>query len=258
MRRATFLLLLVPLAAAGCGGSKAKNANSASPLDAVRSAAQKTEQSGSAHLSLTAKVVAGGQNVDLKGDGAFDVKAHDGSLNATFDASALSGTIQEVQKGTDLYLKSDLFALALPAGKTWIKLDLAKAAKSRGVNLQALLAQDPSASLKALQALRSATKIGTEQVGGVATTHYRAQIDTSKLSGASSLPSAGTYDVWVGDDGYIHRVEAVVSAGKTSSGNVNATVTTDLSSFGSKVNVTVPPSGETYVTRGGSIPGLGG
>jgi LppX/LprAFG-like lipoprotein len=258
MRRAAFVLLLVPLATAACGGSKSKTAVSVSPLEAVRSAAQKTEQSGSAHLNLTATVVAGGQNVSLRGSGAYDVKAHDGSLDATFDAGAISGAIQEVQQGTDVYLKSDLFSVALPAGKTWVKLDLAKAAKSRGLNLQALLAEDPSASLKALQALRGVTKIGTEQVGGVATTHYRAQIDTTKLSGASGLPGGGTYDVWIGDDGYIHRVQTVVSAGKTASGRVRATVTTDLSGYGTKVNVKVPPSGETYATRGGSIPGFGG
>ena len=256
MRRAVLALLVLPLALAACGGSKAKSVNSLPPLQAVKSAAQKTAAAGSAHLNLTAKVVTGGQNVDLQGTGAFDTTSHEGSLHATFTASALSGAIDEVLKGTDLYLKSDIFSVGLPAGKTWIRIDLAKAAKSQGVNLQTLLAQDPSQALQALQSISGATKLGTATIDGVSTTHYRAQLDPSKLP--ASLKSVHGYEVWVGDDGYVHRVTAVANAGKTSSGAVTASVTTDLSAFGTKVSVTVPPSGQTYDASGGSIPGLGG
>jgi hypothetical protein len=252
MRRAVLALLVLPLALAACGGSKAKNANSGPPLDVVRTAAQKTAKAGSAHLALTANVVTGGQNVDLQGTGAFDTASHQGMLHATFSASALSGTIDEVLNGTDLYLKSDIFSVGLPAGKTWIKIDLAKAAKSRGVNLQTLLAQDPSQAMQALQSISGAVKLGTATIAGVSTTHYRAQLDPAKLPAA--LRNVRGYEVWVGNDGYVRRVKAVASAGTS----VTATVTTDLSSFGSKVGVTVPPSGETYNVRGGSIPGLGG
>jgi hypothetical protein len=252
LKRFAFVLLL-PLVAAACGGGSKHAVAPASPLDAVRGAAQKTAASGSAHLSLTAKVATGGQDVSLAGDGAFDTKAHAGTLHATFDASSLSGSIDEVLKGTDLYLKSDLFALALPAGKSWIKIDLAKTAASQGVNLRALLAQDPSEALQALQSLKHVTQVGTETIDGVSTTHYRAQVASS-----SQVPG-GTYDVWVGDDGYVHRVRAVVAAGKTSSGDVKATVTTDLSKYGTGVSVTVPPAAQTYVSNGKTaIPGLGG
>jgi uncharacterized protein DUF2092 len=238
--RVALTLLLLPLVATACGGSKRTTA-SASPLATVKSAAQKTLAAGTAHLTLSAQVVSGGQTVSVAGKGAFDAKAHDGSLDADFNAGAVSGSVQEVQKGTAVYLKSDLFALALPAGKTWIKLDLAKAAKGSGVDLRTLLAQDPSKALQELQSLKDATKVGSETVGGVSTTHYRAQ------------SARGSYDMWIGDDGYLHRVRAVVSA----SGG-KATVTTDLSSYGSGVSVTVPPAKQIYDATNTSIPGLGG
>jgi hypothetical protein len=208
----------------------------------VKSAAQKTEQAGSARLIVDAQVADAGQTIGLHGNGAYDVNAHDGSLNATFDAGAVSGAVEEVLKGTDVYLKSDLFALALPAGKTWLKVDLAKAAKSKGLDLRSLLDADPSTVLKALESQPSATKVGSATIDGTATTEY----------------SAGPYDVWVGSDGYNHQLKATISAGATAGGKVSGTVTTQLSSFGAKVSVTVPPAASTYAGTTASIPGLGG
>ena len=59
MRRAVLALLMVPLAAAACGGSK-KGAStiSADPATAVKDAAAKTAQAGSEHLAIVARVAA--------------------------------------------------------------------------------------------------------------------------------------------------------------------------------------------------------
>jgi hypothetical protein len=239
MRRAVLLVLLVlPLAA--CGGSKSPS-NAATPVDAVKAAAQKTYAAGSEAMALTANIVAAGQTVALTGHGTFDTKGAQGSMTLDVQAGPLSTTVDEVLSGTAVYLKSPLLATGLPAGKTWVKIDLAKV-KVSGVDLQSLLAQDPSAQLKSLQALKSATKIGTEQVGGVTATHY------SVVPAEKTFPS---YDVWVGDDGYIHRVQVAQASPKVS-------VTVDLSKFGQKVTAKVPPASEVYVSKSGSIPGLGG
>ena len=239
MRRIALLVLVLPLAACG-GGSKAP-ASSASPVDAVKAAAQKTYAAGSEALALTANVEASGQAVALSGTGAFDIKDARGSMQLNVKAGPLATTVDEVLVGTSSYLKSPLLLSGLPGGKTWVKLDLAKVHVS-GLDLQSLLAQNPGNELKQLQTLKSATKIGTEQVGGVSTTHYRVQTTTGTISG---------YDVWVGDDGYIHRVLVAESSPKVS-------VTIDLSKFGEKVTAAAPPAAQVYESKNGSIPGLGG
>jgi hypothetical protein len=256
MRRVTFALpfLAIPLAAAACGGGKSASTSTAAlpddPLAAVKGAARKTAQAGSERTKLAGSVVASGQTITFTGGGAFDTKTQLGSMSVDLSISGLNSTVDEVSHGTVVYVKSDLISAMLPAAKKWMKLDLAKTVKSAGVS--SLLSQDPAQALTQLQtSLRDVTKVGEAQVDGVATTHYRARIDLSKVKAAAT--GTGRYDVWIGGDGYVHRVKAIVTTAGTTS-----TVTTDLSAFGDPVSVTVPPASETFDGRNSTIPGLGG
>ena len=78
---------------------------------------------------------------------------------------------------------------------------------------------------------------GTDSVG----THYKVKEATGPAG----------YDVWVGDDGYVHRVVVAQSSPKVS-------VTIDLSKFGEKVTAAAPPAAQVYESKNGSLPGLGG
>jgi len=247
------LLLALPLGAAACGGGKKSSTTTAStPMDAVTAAAKKTAAAGSMKLGLTAAAT-GGTSVAVAGAGGFDTSKHEGQLHLHFRTSGISSTMDVVLSDNKVYLRSPLFSLLLPTGKTWIELDLSKGATAGGIDLSSLLAQDPTDALDALQSLSTVTEVGTVQLGGVSATHYKATI--KKTSGSAKV--GGVYDVWVGDDGYIHRVRTTVagSSGSTS-GAVAATST--LSGFGQPVTVTVPPASQTVVSTNGSIPGLGG
>jgi hypothetical protein len=235
MRRLALLVLVLPLAA--CGGGSKGPASSSSPLDAVKAAAQKTYAAGSEALALTANVQVSGQPAALSGTGSFDTKTALGSMHLNLKAGPIAATADEVLAGTAVYFKSPLLVSGLPGGKTWVKLDLARVHVA-GLDLQSLLAQNPGNQLKQLQALKSATEVGTDQIG----THYKVQAATGTLRG---------YDVWVGDDGYIHRVVVAESSPKVS-------VTIDLSNFGVKVTAAAPPAAQVYESKNGSIPGLGG
>ncbi|HXY80058.1 MAG TPA: LppX_LprAFG lipoprotein [Gaiellaceae bacterium] len=261
MRRLAVALVLasLPLAAAACGSSSKSKAPSASggpaALAVVESAAKKTASAGSEHLTLNAGGSASGQQIVVTGAGDFDNKGRVGSLHVDFSAAGISASIDAVLSSTDMYLKSSLFAALLPAGKSWLKLDLAKAGAAQGLNLNTLLSQDPTQLLAALQSLKGATKVGSEQVDGVSTTHYRASIDLSKLpAGSSGAPSV--YDAWVGGDGYVHRVRVRIATGSGTKKSA-ITLTADLSGFGESVKVAVPPAAQT-LTSTGSLPGLGG
>ena len=235
MRRVVLIAVLVlPLAA--CGGGSKSPTSSVAPLEAVKAAAQKTYAAGSEALALSANVVASGQTVALSGNGSFDIKSKRGSMKLNVKAGPVDTSVDEVLVGTAAYLKAPLLTSGLPSGKTWVKIDLAKVHVS-GLDLQSLLAEDPGALLQRLQALKSATKVGIDSIG----THYKVK---------EAAAPAG-YDVWVGDDGYIHRVVVSQSSPKVS-------VTVDLSKFGEKVTAAAPPAAQVYESKNGSIPGLGG
>jgi len=235
MRRVVLIAVLVlPLAA--CGGGSKSPTSSVAPLEAVKAAAQKTYAAGSEALALSANVVASGQTVALSGNGSFDIKSKRGSMKLNVKAGPVDTSVDEVLVGTAAYLKAPLLTSGLPSGKTWVKIDLAKVHVS-GLDLQSLLAEDPGALLQRLQALKSATKVGSDSIG----THYKVK---------EAAAPAG-YDVWVGDDGYIHRVVVSQSSPKVS-------VTVDLSRFGEKVTAAAPPAAQVYESKNGSLPGLGG
>ena len=255
MRRLAYAsLLALPFAAAACGGSKNSSGTATLPDDpaaAVKGAAAKTAQAGSEHLAIAGRIVASGQTVTFKGSGDYDTKKHLGSLSADFSVGGLNGSLEEVSSGKDAYVKSDLLGALTPGGKPWVKLDLAQAAKSQGVDITSFLSQDPTQALAQLQGLSNVQKIDT-QIAGSHTTHYRAGFDVPKAKGAAAA-GTGHYDIWIGEDAYVHRLKAVVTAGGATS-----TVTTDLSAFGEPVSITLPRAADTYDSTKTPIPGLGG
>jgi Predicted periplasmic protein (DUF2092) len=230
-------LLAVPLVLVACGGSK-KSATETSARSAVEAAAIKTAQAGSEHVTLIASATAGGRKIALSGSGAFDTKNRHGTLHVDLSADTLTAALDEVLVGTSAYIRSPLLTAALPPGKKWLKIDLARAGKAAGFNLSLLAAQDPQQALAYLRTLKSVTAVGKETVGGVSTTHYHA------------VASGSTYDAWVGDDGYVHQVRVITTSG------AKVSATTGLSDFGTAVTVTVPPAAQSYATN--SLPGLGG
>jgi hypothetical protein len=220
------------------------------PTAYVKQAAQKSSAASSVHMKLRGSVtVPGGQSVVLSGDGGFTKS--DGSFRLEFNVGGLSGSIDAVMQGKALYVRSPLFSDALPKGKTWLRLDLAKTATAQGLDLAAIAAQDPAQTLARLSGLGNVKDLGTEQVGGVDATHYR-----GRLAKAVAGQSAAPFDVWVGkDDGYVRRVQFANAAAGSRPGT---RITMDLSDFGKDVTITVPSAAETADATTLNIPGLGG
>jgi hypothetical protein len=244
------LVLLGPFALTACGGGGSTSSSrtaTLTPVAYVKSAARKTAGQTSEHVAVRGSVSANGQGLTVSGDGDF--AQHSGSMHVDFNAAGLGGAIDAVLDGTDLYLKSPLFTAALPQGKSWLKLDLSKATNAGGVDLSTLVAQDPAQTLARLRSISNVTEVGTEQLGGVDTTHYRGR------TARTGVAPAGVYDLWIGkDDGYIHRVKIASVPGPKQ----RLETTVDFSNFGADVNVAVPPASETFDATNLKIPGLGG
>lgn len=258
-------LLVLPVGAVACGGSgKGSSTGASDAASAVEAAVAKTTKAGGEHVVLMASVTAGGQSVKLSGSGDFDSAKRLGKLQASTSLAGVDTKIDEVLSGSTIYVSSPLFSLVLPAGKTWLKVDLANPPKSLGAYASALGTQDPAAALAQLEALTDVKEAGSRTIGGVEATRYRGTIDVTKLppeTAAAVQASGATFgpvDVWVGSDGYVHRVRVPTSAG-TGAQTAKTTLTMTLSRFGGGgVNVSVPPASQTVDASQVTIPGLGG
>jgi hypothetical protein len=251
MRRLAVLAALL-LVAAGCGGKSAEHSGPVGQ-NPIAQAASKTSRAGSVKIDfeIAGKAVNGG------GRGVFDTgPTGSGRLAMTVESSnGQTSTIDTLIDGAVLYLRSPVFQQVIPAGKEWVRVDLATLAKQNGVDLGSLVDSNPTPN-GALAYLRGSTggvqDLGKEKVKGVETTHYRTTIELEQaakrakgstrqsirrvidVAGVKTLPM----DAWVGDDGYVRKVGYRQHSGR----NQSAKITMELYDFGSPVTVTAPPA----------------
>ena len=265
LRRVLSLLCLVLCAAtvAGCGGDTFS-------FDPVARAATKTAASQSARVEFTATMnVEGVGGLAFSGSGVFDGRSRSGALNMRFQLppavqAQLGGgdpsmeMIMDGRAGLVMYMRSPLFARY--AGDHWIKVDMAKLAQKEGVDLQALMSAnqaDPSQTLDMLRASTDAHPTGYDHVRGVFTTHYKLNIDLTrlakthkelrrtldtvrKLTGISSYPA----EAWIDDAGRVRRLKIDISLNTPVGGAFTMSMTEDLYAFGIKVDVRPPDSSQ--------------
>jgi hypothetical protein len=230
------LALALPLTA--CGGVS---------LNAVAKAADNATAAGTEHVAFTGTVTAAGQTIDMTGTGDFQTSPRLGAMHIAMQAAGQQIVMDEVSKGWTVYLKSPLFSAQLPAGKHWLSIDVKKASSKLGVNLSQYTQQDPTDALAALKRAGAVDKVGSEQIDGVDTTHYRATIDLSKA--AKSLPQGTSLkslpvDVWIDGDNQLRRM--VLNYSATVSGQAASTkMQMDFSNFGEQLNVQAPSASDT-------------
>ncbi|MES1247756.1 MAG: LppX_LprAFG lipoprotein [Actinomycetota bacterium] len=266
---AVILVAATALVAAGCGGGGKK---AATPLELVSQAVSKTTTGNSAkfHMDITEKANGIGP-FTFTADGVSDASNRSArmSLDMSSIAQILSGgkkangndwKADVILDGTDAkniveYLRLPVLTKQLPSGKSWVKIELNKLDQLNNVNLTTLLQaagqQDPTQALQLLQSVGDVKAVGSEQVGGVDTTHYTGTIDPKTVadkygltglapvlaaSGAQSMP----IDVWIDGDGYVRKFQESVKGT-----NATLDIATTLSDFGATVDLTPPPAGDT-------------
>jgi hypothetical protein len=291
------LAALGSIAVLAAGGAAVSGCGASETLDPVARAAEVTSQQTGARISLTMQLASptqpGGSTITANGY----IDNRDRSAEMSMDLSGLpgvselpgggTGTIQMIFQYPLIYMDMPFLAGKLPEGKTWIELDLTKAASAAGINLSQLSSLDQTDPDQFLEYLRASSgdvsTVGSETLDGVPTTHYRATLQLSsildrlpsseqaaaktaleKLGGVSGIP----VDVWVDGQGRVRRIQMSIDIGSpaggvagTAGGSSN-TITIDFTSYGPIPPIVPPPASEVFdasaLISGGLAQGLGG
>jgi hypothetical protein len=243
MRTAIYGLaaLVLGIGLAGCGASGV--------IDPVAQAAD-TTAGESMHMTMTATTNADGLSITMSGAGDFDNGAKAGAMTVTTTLPTVGKvTFDEVLDGHTIYMTSPLFASELPDGKKWMKLDLDKAMKSAGLDLNQLSSANPTSALSSLKAAGNVETVGTETVDGITLTHYRATLDPTKIPGYEKLeklahPTYDPADVWIDADGHVRHTKVSYSA-ELQGTRAEMVMDMRFSDFGKPVDVAVPTAAES-------------
>jgi len=256
------------IALSGCGGSSAVS----SAVDPVAQAAQVSELAPGFKASLSEEFTPPGSSeaVTASGTGVFDQRDHRGIFSIQGKAGERSFNAQTQYSNLALYMRlpSSSQASSVTHGKPWVKFDLRGVGTALGISFSALsspgASSDPSQLLSYLKATSGQiTRIGSEQVQGLPTTHYRGTIDydqypnkvppaqraaasqsiaaLKRLSGAHSQ----VVDVWVDGQHRVRREELTFhECLPGTSGTSQIHLKIEYFAFGVQAMPAVPASGE--------------
>jgi hypothetical protein len=241
-------------------------------LDPVADAATKTQTAGSARFSLKATFTINhdhAQSMAISGDGIVNMATSSARMQLRYELPAeiqatLPGdmTMEAIFDGSDglvVYMKMSLLRELLPPGKEWLKFDLEKFGKAKGIDLREMMQANQGDPMQTLQYLRSAgnvEKVGVDLVRRVRATHYRATIDLRKtleqapeslkpsLDKILSMMSDTTYpaEIWLDDDGLLRRFKFTMSYNVPGTGSAETTMEEKLYDFGVDADISPPPA----------------
>ena len=166
-----------------------------------------------------------------------------------------------VDRAAYLKMPETLFGGLLGSGK-WFKMPNLGDANSA---VPGLGQSDPSQFLAYLETVSAGvTKVGTETIRGVDTTHYTASLDPAKAGSRADVPPSlrddlskilqknGVpftipADVWVDSDGLARRIQLKLDLGRMAGTGGGSdlpvmTISIDLYDFGVPVHVEAPPA----------------
>jgi len=256
MRRLAAVGAAIGLLLVACGGG-----GNPATVTALRDAPKRTTDAKTARMEVVIERpgAEGAPPAPITLAGEADCQAHRGHMLIDLSQLGLPGPpVDAVFDNATVYEKfPQALAGALPAGKSWVKVDLATAGATVGANG----ATDPCQALDYLRGTSDrVTRVGSEDVRGTQTAHYRAVVDlnkaaersptsreqiksTIKLLGTSTQP----LEVWIDAEGRVRRMKYAVDLSKskatasTTAAPGSATFTLDLFDFGVPVQATLPP-----------------
>jgi hypothetical protein len=252
----------------------------ASAQERIALAATKTQDAGTARMAMKMDMLGGAQDVSVTAEGVADFASQ--KVAMTMDLGALGeqagmGKMEMVSEGTTVYMKfPNHKQLGLPTA--WLKMDLEKMAGLEGMESLSQMNNDPSQSLEMLRGVSDEIEeVGTEDVRGTSTTHYKADINVDKALaempeearasfkrvyadlGVQTLPA----ELWLDDEGLLRRQKVTVDMSKAKGAAAagpqaptEMVMDIEFYDFGAEVDAEPPPASE--VTDFDQLQGAGG
>ena len=247
MRRILLLIgCLAAVSSPACGGGGTELA----AYEIVSRAATTTTETGRARMAMTTEA----GSLTMEAEGLIDFERQLSTLS--MEVPGADGGITIVADGTTMYMRMPPEAReALGIPTEWASFDLARLADAQGFDLGQLTGGADSDPTEMLQALRGASddveEVGTEEVRGVETTHYRGTMDlrrAAQQSGANAEQIEKLIDlvgkdtmpahVWVDDEGLARRMRSELPMPIGG----DAEMTLELFDYGTDEKIVVPPA----------------
>jgi hypothetical protein len=277
------LVVVLAAVAAGCGGSTM----AVPELSSFTNVAQTSAAADSARFSLEANVAVPGidKKLAFSAEGGFDTPAKRSEMSVDLSsvaelmkgfASGFGGTVtgdlgspedwklEVIQDGDVAYVHFPLLAKQLPAGKTWVKGDaktLSSADTGQLKQFGSLAGTDPRDIFGMLKAVSGSIEaVGTDEIRGVETSHYKATIDTAKLEQlvpAAQRQSLGGLDqsvqqsglteipieIWVDSEQRVRKLSIDVDAKQPGTPMaMKASLVVELYDYGKALDLDLPPA----------------
>ena len=287
------LLAACALVAAGCGGGASSGVDvTGEPISFEQlSASASTSagaKSGRFSFDLSFTFAGADEPLAVSGEGAFDTanKRASFSVDMSSLAELLGGfvagfpgadkselpdfddpagwKVEIVQDGDVGYVRLPAIDGQLPEGKTWVR-GTAGDVKAGGFDfkeLDSFTQNDPRDVLDALRGLSGEIEtVGSDELRGVETTHYRVLLDpvelvreaTARNADAASvldrLSQTGVaevpLDIWIDGNGLVRKLALDVDVpDATSSQGGSVSLAFELWDYGQRVDIEVPPAAQ--------------
>ena len=193
--------------------------------------------------SFTFEIVteSAGQSQTMTGQARF------GDAGVQMHASGSGAqTMELILIDKSMYMKS----AELGTGDKWLKIDLSNPDSLFGMLGKAT---DPAVMLEAMEEPKKLELVGSEELDGVATNHYRITLDPARYLDAMDFPAAMTEmmpeelvtEMWVDADDLPRQFEQTIEVPGMGGGKPTTSTTRGTySDFGTDVEIEAPPASE--------------
>lgn len=247
------------LTGVACGDKSGGGGSPEQTLNALTAAADKASDAGSSRMTMDMSMSLGGSGFSVEGEGSFDYDEQVGEMRMTITGDGLPGaqSMEMIVDGEYLYVKTPP-GLGTPG---WTRMDMSEVA---GGTSQ--FSQDPTQYLDFLRgAGEDIEEVGTEEIDGVSTTYYKADLSLEaiieqapedeaealrsqleSLGGDETIPS----EVWIDEDGLPRRIKLTMHV-ESEGQSADMTITMDLFDYGTEVDVEPPADYEEITAPAG-------
>jgi hypothetical protein len=283
--------------AAGCGGSDSSSSSAVGgepvSFERLAQSASTSAEAKSGRFSFDMSMTFPGTDEPFafSGEGAFDEASGRAAFAVDMSsfakllggfAAGLAGPdakdlpdfddpsgwkIEVVQDGEVGYVRFPALDSQLPEGTSWIRANEGDTSAQTGFDFdefEQFAKTDPRDLLDSLRAVTSDVEtIGSEELRGVETTHYRAVIDPADL--AKQAPAAGNemsqtlvgqltaqsglgpipVDVWIDETGLVRKLAMAFTATEPGSAQSSeVSMSFELWDYGERVGIELPPASQ--------------